>query len=659
MPRYRPGYSRSTVSSRTGAVSETSIVFSSSGGHSHDGLNSSLIDTMKYSVWDFPVNTVYSTTPRASRQNAHIDQFRNFITSHVADNVLGPAGVTLRDNIINANNIIAGSITTDLLATNAITSLNYAYTSGDYSDSGTSLDLSTGLIRSQNFAITASGDGKFKGQLEAAGGSLASFNISDSALLTNGFVSETVVSTEGTGGADGGTGSGTSYTATGAIRIFNYGDIEIQSKPTSGPYNGLFTVTELAGEYLNIQHTTDGDFDTYEPYYNFVGTLGSDGYTDNEFKLVARSNTYSAGSLSNNYGSYTWVDRYQGSSSRFLHGYLQTYGTTVDFAMDNRPNYGNGNVSGFYGVYMRTTTSRAEITLNDNTFNSQTNRIWIRTDGGGSITAGGTIQAEHFYSTDDAQIGDSTSSLYINSDSDERVQLVSNTSTGRPFISFYNRNAGATLVRKGYIGYADSTSSGGAGMNIAADYGDLRLYAADRIELLNNAYFGGTVSFGSTLGGHTVTDTLAITGGGDVNLTSDNAYLRLGSTSGDHIAMDNNEIMAKSGNTGTRDLLLQHEGGNVRINNQIVRHYGNVKGGYTTPTTDANGKVTVSHGLGFQPDWVMITNASRVSSDGDPQTQCWVTNRTTTSFDVYWYENDLMTDTIANATVYFHWLAGD
>ena len=658
MPRYRPGYSRSTVSSRTGAVSETSIVFSSSGGHSHDGLNSSLIDTTKYSVWDFPVNTVYSTTPRASRQNAHIDQFRNFITSHVADNVLGPAGVTLRDNIINANNIIAGSITTDLLATNAITSLNYAYTSGDYSDSGTSLDLSTGLIRSENFAITADGDGKFKGTLEAAGGSLASFKITPSALLTDGFSSGTT-NTVGVAGV-----SSSTFTSTGAIKIFNYGDVVIQSKPTSGPHASQFHQTEITGEYINIQEYGTNDFATANSQlkFTFIGSLGnsSSGILGNdEHKAIVRSNQHYALVLANDNGSLAAARQINDDETGpYSRADLQAFSDTPQLDINRRDDYTNSN-SAFRSVFAAADSANAYIQLQNGTLNSPQTRVSISTNNGGSIVAGGTIQAEHFYSTDDAQIGDSTSSFYIDSDSDERVQIVSNTSTGRPFISFYNRNAGATLVRKGYIGYADSTSSGGAGMNIAADYGDLRLYAADRIELLNNAYFGGTVSFGSTLGGHTVTDTLAITGGGDVNLTNNNAYLRLGSTSGDHIAMDNNEIMAKSGSTGTRDLLLQHEGGNVRINNQIVRHYGNVKGGYTTPTTDANGKVTVSHGLGFQPDWVMITNASRVSSDGDPQTQCWVTNRTTTSFDVYWYENDLMTDTIANATVYFHWLAGD
>ena len=190
MPRYATSYKRTSISSSTGAVSENAIVFSQSGGHSHDGQGSSLIDTTKYSIWDFPVNTVYSTTPRAARQAAHIEQFKNFVVNLVNTSVLEPAGVVLGDNVINANNIVAGSIsseliaantivanniaantiTTDLLATDAITSLNYSYTSGNFSNAGTFLDLTNGQIVSEQFAIDSNGNAYFAGDISAASG---------------------------------------------------------------------------------------------------------------------------------------------------------------------------------------------------------------------------------------------------------------------------------------------------------------------------------------------------------------------------------------------------------------------------------------------------------------------------------------------------------
>ena len=153
-------------------------MFSQSGGHSHDGQGSSLIDTTKYSIWDFPVNTVYSTTPRAARQAAHIEQFKNFVVNLVNTSVLEPAGVVLGDNVINANNIVAGSInseliaantivanniaantiTTGLLATDAITSLNYSYTSGNFSNAGSFFNLSDGSIRTDSFYLDGAGN---------------------------------------------------------------------------------------------------------------------------------------------------------------------------------------------------------------------------------------------------------------------------------------------------------------------------------------------------------------------------------------------------------------------------------------------------------------------------------------------------------------------
>ena len=149
MPRYRPGASRRTVSSRSGAISENAVVYSSSGGHNHDGANSSLIDVNKYSLWDFTLNTIYSTNDRTSKQNSHIEQFRNYVKNIIINDAFGAAGVTLGDNVINANNIVAGSISTDLLRTDAIKSTNYSYTSGNFSTAGTFLNLSDGSIISK------------------------------------------------------------------------------------------------------------------------------------------------------------------------------------------------------------------------------------------------------------------------------------------------------------------------------------------------------------------------------------------------------------------------------------------------------------------------------------------------------------------------------
>jgi len=408
MPRYRPGYSRSTVSSRTGAVSETSIVFSSSGGHSHDGLNSSLIDTTKYSVWDFPVNTVYSTTPRASRQNAHIDQFRNFITSHVADNVLGPAGVTLRDNIISANNIIAGSInsnliaantivagniaantiTTDLLATDAITSLNYSYTSGDYSDAGTFFNLSDGSITSAQFAIDSSGNASFAGDISGASGTFTgdlsgsnisggtidiggsdstSFHVDSSgnmwlgASTYAGAASKFRVSSAGVLTASSATITGTINATGGYIGNNTYG---FRFQNVSGSYSRLYSLdnTGSAASRGNIDIRSYGDVFIYS-------TPTSGGHANQSWKTSL-------------VGEWVHVERTDGTTYRHTALLGQWYGGNAGPSMELR--YNNSTK-----VLASAQSTHGTLEL----WNSSATRTINISGSGGTIEASGSISA--------------------------------------------------------------------------------------------------------------------------------------------------------------------------------------------------------------------------------------------------------------------------
>lgn len=72
--------------------------------------------------------------------------------------------------VINGGAIKSNTITTSKLATDAIKSTNYSYSSGNFSSAGTFLDLSTGLVRSKNFAIDSSGNAYFKGNIQANAG---------------------------------------------------------------------------------------------------------------------------------------------------------------------------------------------------------------------------------------------------------------------------------------------------------------------------------------------------------------------------------------------------------------------------------------------------------------------------------------------------------
>lgn len=68
--------------------------------------------------------------------------------------------------------IVDGAISADKLATDAIKSRNYSYTSGTYSTAGTFLDLSNGMLRSKNFAIDTSGNAFLRGEITAKDGDI-------------------------------------------------------------------------------------------------------------------------------------------------------------------------------------------------------------------------------------------------------------------------------------------------------------------------------------------------------------------------------------------------------------------------------------------------------------------------------------------------------
>lgn len=297
MPRYRPGASRQTVSSRSGAISENAVVYSSSGGHNHDGANSSLIDVNKYSLWDFTLNTIYSTNDRTSKQNSHIEQFRNYVTNIIINDAFGAAGVTLGDNVINANNIVSGSISTDLLRTDAIKSTNYSYTSGDFSTAGTFLNLSDGSIISKEFFIDSSGNAGFAGAIsggtiDIGGLDTSSFHVNSAGDMWLGnsvysgapfrvsrdgdivASSATITGTiNATGGYIGNATTGfdiastsitshdfvTSGTSRGKLRLYSYGDVFIDSSPTSGTHSGQEWRTSFVGEWIEVGRTDTGN----------------------------------------------------------------------------------------------------------------------------------------------------------------------------------------------------------------------------------------------------------------------------------------------------------------------------------------------------------------------------------------------------------------
>jgi hypothetical protein len=152
----------------TSGASENTIVFSPAGGHSHNGRNSSLIDSTAYSVYDFsPTFVGTEVNPdRAVRQENNRIAFEDLIKRVVNNSVLAPAGIRLEPGSLNGSLIIANTITANQLAANTITADEIAAGTITATQLSSNIILVNNIIRINNYngtiaangAITANGN---------------------------------------------------------------------------------------------------------------------------------------------------------------------------------------------------------------------------------------------------------------------------------------------------------------------------------------------------------------------------------------------------------------------------------------------------------------------------------------------------------------------
>ena len=138
-------------------TSENSILFFN-GGHDHNGVSSSLINTNSYSIYDFVVGKI-GDSARQNNQQKNYDNLKNVITNIVKTDILGPSGVRLGPNSVQSVNIAAGAVTAGELAANIVL-VNNIISSGNFD--GTV--AANGVITSQGtsgWAITSAGSAVF------------------------------------------------------------------------------------------------------------------------------------------------------------------------------------------------------------------------------------------------------------------------------------------------------------------------------------------------------------------------------------------------------------------------------------------------------------------------------------------------------------------
>lgn len=102
------------------SVTEGQVTFKRVEGHKHDGLTSSLIDTSKYSMFDFVATENSRDATRAAKQQNNKNVLKTFIIDTIEGRVLNPAGIRIQANAISAREIIAGTITANELSSNIV-----------------------------------------------------------------------------------------------------------------------------------------------------------------------------------------------------------------------------------------------------------------------------------------------------------------------------------------------------------------------------------------------------------------------------------------------------------------------------------------------------------------------------------------------------------
>jgi hypothetical protein len=121
------------------------------------------------------VSTV--STAAANAQSTANTAVSNAATAQATADTKITSGGAAADVNSNVTTISGGKIRTGV-----IESTGFSYLSGDFSTTGTQINLDNGLIRSKNFLIDSSGNAKFQGTITAESGSIGGWSISSNAL---------------------------------------------------------------------------------------------------------------------------------------------------------------------------------------------------------------------------------------------------------------------------------------------------------------------------------------------------------------------------------------------------------------------------------------------------------------------------------------------
>jgi hypothetical protein len=373
---------------RTSGVSgssENSIIFIPAGGHSHDGVTSSLISTEKYSIYDFSPSFVNSTQSqtRAIRQENNRLAFESLVVNIVNQSVLVPAGIRLNPGTLNASAIIANTITAVHIAANTITADEIAANTITADELVSNIILVNNIIRSNSFQSGVGGNGwqieydgsaefndvVVRGNVFSTVGSIGGWTLSSNSLASgtgsttlysngaavlgnttiaaNGQITNNSFTVSSTGSVTSTSGrigpftlsssgltnvTDSGYSQSNFMRVQNYGDVTIFSNPSSGAHSGAFHRTDIYGENITIsRHADQANMLSGTYLYPYLA-LGS--FTNGQMELTivtgSGTNAFRANSDGTASASYTFSAEYFVGSGRV------TVGSAVSTALRRR-----------------------------------------------------------------------------------------------------------------------------------------------------------------------------------------------------------------------------------------------------------------------------------------------------------------------------------
>jgi hypothetical protein len=326
-------------------IPETKVTFFKSSGHKHDGVTSSIIDTSKYSIFDFGTDITTGSQDRArelSRTNNQ-NRFNQYLANFISTQVLAPAGIELLENSVRGIHIGANEVTANNIAANTITSN----------------EIQTGTITASDLASTIT----FNAQVVQSS-QYAANNLTGWALLSNGDVSFGSGTFRGSLDIGGPDNDSLQVDTDGRLwighRDFNSAPFRISSNGFTSVGNGLVTIatngaTNVAG-VLTVSNTA-----------NISGALNVTGSTTISSNLTVSGTAINVGGA----GSTTTIaGTLQVNSGTTVDGNLNVKGTTITI----------GNTSG------STTTVNGGLTVSGATIINNTITLNSSITGNGNIT---------------------------------------------------------------------------------------------------------------------------------------------------------------------------------------------------------------------------------------------------------------------------------